>query len=153
MKRGAINKLPGRMSVAELQKLSKWRVAADHKRSKYGNRTFTCPKTGIVFDSEAEYERWCQLQLLQTLGQIKGLDRQVDIPLEVNGVHVCYYRADFVYYDNTTQTSIVEDCKGYRTDTYIIKAKLMQAVHGIKIYESKPQKLKKDRRRKLNKVH
>ena len=42
--------------------------------------------------------------------------------------------ADFTYYENGEY--VVEDCKGYRTDTYKLKKKLMLWVHGIRIKET-----------------
>lgn len=45
------------------------------------------------------------------------------------------YVADFVYADTETGSLVVEDTKGVKTKDYIIKRKLMYAVHGIKIKE------------------
>ena len=45
------------------------------------------------------------------------------------------YVADFVYTDAETGENIVEDAKGVRTKDYIIKRKLMLAVHSIKVKE------------------
>ena len=41
--------------------------------------------------------------------------------------------ADFVYYQDGKM--VVEDTKGFKTDAYIIKRKLMRYVHGIAIKE------------------
>ena len=49
--------------------------------------------------------------------------------------HEISYIADFVYQDARTGETIVEDSKGFRTDAYILKRKLMLWVHGIKITE------------------
>ena len=46
-----------------------------------------------------------------------------------------HYVADFVYTDNETGRTVVEDTKGVRTKEYIIKRKLMLYVHGIRIKE------------------
>lgn len=46
----------------------------------------------------------------------------------------CEYVADFVYKDGHGRT-VVEDAKGYRTDVYKLKKKLMLYVHGIEIME------------------
>ena len=45
------------------------------------------------------------------------------------------YVADFTYTDTETGENVVEDAKGMRTKDYIIKRKLMYAVHGIRIKE------------------
>lgn len=47
----------------------------------------------------------------------------------------CKYIADFVYTDNETGQTVVEDTKGMRTKDYIIKRKLMLYLHGIRIKE------------------
>jgi hypothetical protein len=47
----------------------------------------------------------------------------------------CSYIADFVYHDVKSGNLIVEDAKGFKTEKYIIKKKLMLWVHGIRIKE------------------
>ena len=104
-------------------------------RSKYGNRRITVG--GETFDSQREYQRWCELKLLERAGRISGLQRQVSfelIPKQV-GERACNYVADFVYRD-ADGTMVVEDAKGMKTDVYKIKKKLMLYVHGIQIKES-----------------
>ena len=109
--------------------------------SKYGNRKITAPD-GQVFDSVKEYHRWGCLRLLERAGKIHDLKRQVKyelIPFQYKSGKVvergCYYIADFVYKDSTGEL-VVEDCKGYKTEVYRIKKKLMLWVHGIKIKET-----------------
>ena len=58
---------------------------------------------GIVFDSKAEAQRWQQLKILEKVGQIGNLRRQVKYVLiptqKVNGKVIereCSYYADFV---------------------------------------------------------
>ena len=97
------------------------------------------------FDSKREYARWCELKLLERAGKISDLRRQIQFELipgayEIqNGRRVCVerpvkYIADFVYYEKGQR--IVEDCKGQRTQMYIIKRKLMLNRYGIKIRET-----------------
>ena len=106
---------------------------------------------GMVFDSQHEYERWLQLCLLQRAGKISDLQRQVAYELiptlrepdtigPRGGVkpgklleHGVKYTADFVYIQDGK--TVVEDAKGFRTDDYIIRRKLMLWIHGIKINE------------------
>lgn len=92
---------------------------------------------GEVFDSRKEYRRWCELKLLEKAGKIDGLCRQVSYELipKQDGERSCNYIADFIYF-NSDGKLVVEDCKGYRTDVYKIKKKLMLWVHGIRIYET-----------------
>ena len=120
---------------------------------KYGNKKITVD--GVTFDSKKEYLRWCELRLLERAGQIADLQRQVKyelIPAQYeeferystktgkrlkNGLRCvekeCSYIADFVYKQNGQ--TVVEDTKGYRTEAYIIKRKLMLHIHGIRIRE------------------
>lgn len=120
---------------------------------KYGNKKITVD--GVTFDSRKEYLRWCELCLLEKAGQIADLQRQVKyelIPAQYeeyerysqktgkrlkNGLRCvekeCSYIADFVYKQDGK--TIVEDTKGFKTEAYIIKRKLMLYVHGIRIHE------------------
>jgi hypothetical protein len=100
--------------------------------SKYGN--IKAEADGMTFDSKAERGRWMDLRLIEKVGDIAELRRQVVYPLDVNGVHICDYKADFTYLGK--DGLVVEDSKGYRTREYMMKAKLMLACHGIKILET-----------------
>lgn len=103
--------------------------------NKYGARKVEAPD-GQVFDSQKEYNRWCDLRLLERAGRISGLRRQVCYELipKQGTMRACSYIADFVYQEKGKL--VVEDCKGYRTEAYKIKKKLMLWVHGIRIKET-----------------
>lgn len=102
-------------------------------RSKYGAQKTTVD--GIEFDSKAEARRYGELRLLERAGKIKNLERQVRYDLEVNGVKIGFYKADFRYWDQASSQQIVEDVKGMRTPVFAIKAKLMKALHRVEIVE------------------
>lgn len=117
------------------------------KKPKYGSQKVTID--GITFDSVREGSRYRELKLLERAGKISNLRRQVKyllIPsqfedMTINGKEktvcverACYYVADFVYSEN--DKLVVEDCKGFKTDAYIIKRKLMLNVYGIRIRET-----------------
>ena len=104
-------------------------------RNKYGARKLTAPD-GQVFDSVKEFHRWGVLRLLERAGKVQNLQRQVKFELipKQDGERACTYVADFVYMENGKQ--VVEDCKGFKTDAYKMKRKLMLWVHGIKIKET-----------------
>lgn len=94
------------------------------------------------YDSKKEYYRAQQLKLWLKAGVISDLREQVVfllIPLQTNSEGIeekpVRYKADFVYLDNETGQTVVEDTKGFRTPEYIIKRKLMLMVHGITIKE------------------
>ena len=108
--------------------------------SKYHNRKITV--NGEKFDSKKEAHRYFELKLLEKVGEISRLNRQVPyllIPKQVdeNGKLLereCNYIADFEYYENGVK--VVEDVKGMRTADYRIKRKLMLLVYGIRIRET-----------------
>ena len=129
--------------------------------NKFGAVKVKDPATGYVFDSQAEYTRWCQLRLLERAGKIRCLQRQVPyelIPAQREESTEVYkagphkglpkpgaiiekavkYVADFVYID-VKGNKVVEDCKGCKKgaayDLFVIKRKLMLHVHGIKVEE------------------
>lgn len=102
------------------------------RRSKFGAKPTYLD--GHRFDSQAEAGRYHELKLLSKQGLIKNLELQPRYDFVVNRVRIGFYKADFRYVDAKGQT-IVEDVKGYRTDVYAIKAKLMKALHGIDVQE------------------
>ena len=108
---------------------------AKEKKSKYRNKIVKTEEG--VFKSEWEYERWCELKLLQRAWRITDLKKQVKFVLidKLEGQREMAYFADFAYYENGEY--IVEDTKSKptKTDTYKIKKKLMFERYGIKIRE------------------
>lgn len=103
-------------------------------------------------DSMAEACRARVLRSMEREGKIAGLRKQVRYelvpaqygtcgtdfkgrPVKVLLERAVAYVADFVYTDTATGEMVVEDVKGVRTREYVIKRKLMLAVHGIRIRE------------------
>lgn len=117
------------------------------QRPKYGNKKTVVD--GIEFDSLWEAKRYGQLKLLLAAGEISNLRLQVKFPILINGVKVCTYIADFVYIDLKktdvfgNAVEVVEDAKGFETETFRLKKKLMKAVYGVEIYLSRANKTKK----------
>lgn len=117
--------------------------------NKYKNKKVVID--GLVFDSKREAKRYGELLLLEKVGAITNLQRQVKyvlIPAQREpdtvgargGIHKgkliekeCAYFADFVYQQDGE--TVVEDTKGMRTTDYVIKRKLMLYRHGIRIRE------------------
>jgi len=106
---------------------------------------FNAKKTeidGIVFHSRKESVRYSQLKLYEKGGLISDLRLQVPyelIPkLVINGKteRAIKYVADFVYYDTVNKVEICEDSKGFKTDVYKLKYRLMKLIHGIDIKET-----------------
>lgn len=118
-----------------------------HAKSKYNARKVTID--GITFASAKEGRRYKELKLLERAGVIDNLKLQTKfllIPSQYDTVTIngkeksrcveraCVYIADFTYLENGAL--VVEDSKGYRTDEYRIKRKLMLERYGIRIRET-----------------
>lgn len=90
---------------------------------------------GIVFDSKKEAERYQSLRLLERCGAIKNLKRQIPFLLIEKSVYgrAVKYVADFVYEEDGVE--VVEDVKGYKTDVYKLKRRMMAEKYGIVIRE------------------
>lgn len=119
-------------------------------KAKYGNRKVKW--YGETFDSQHELDRYQQLLLLQKAGEITDLRRQVKyvlVPAQREPDTVGprggikkgaliererSYIADFVYKLPDGET-VVEDAKGFKTETYLLKRALMLWVHGIRVHE------------------
>ena len=114
-------------------------------KNKYHNKKIIID--GEKYDSMKEYQRWCELKLLERAGQIKDLKRQVKFvlfPAQYNKgkclERECAYFADFVYKDKFGH-EVVEDVKGYRDPNsagyakFVIKRKAMLYLHGIRVQE------------------
>lgn len=92
---------------------------------------------GIVFDSKRELQFWLSFALLLEHGKIEKLERQVKFPLYAwNGktlTKISSYVADFVVTEKGEKR--VYDAKGFKTPTYRMKAKWLEAQEGIRIIE------------------
>lgn len=101
-------------------------------RSKY--RAVRTTIDGITFASRAEARRYQELRLLEKAGTITDLELQPKFDLVVGGVKVCRYVGDFAYTARDGRP-VLEDVKGVKTAVYRLKAKLLWALHGIRITE------------------
>ena len=98
---------------------------------------------GIIFDSDPEVDRYRILREAQKRGLISSLELQkvfTLIPRQTEPVevkmktktkvveqfreHPVTYKADFVYFKDGKE--VVEDVKGYTTEDYILKRKMMR---------------------------
>ena len=90
---------------------------------------------GVKFASKKEANRYLQLKAFERVGLIKDLKLQVPyqiIPKSKYGRAIKYV-ADFVYYEDGQK--VVEDVKGFKTDVYKLKKRLMAEVYGIEVKE------------------
>ena len=115
------------------------------RKNKYGNKKNVY--NGIKFDSTKEKNRYIELKLLEKSGRIKNLElqpkflltetkRKSDYPYLDKTLRKMYYIADFKYI-NENGKIIVEDTKGFKTDTYIVKKKIFIEKYGkdLEFYE------------------
>lgn len=82
-----------------------------------------------VYDSRFEGQYAQELAIRKIAGEIKDWERQVKIPLDVNGYHICNYYIDFVVYHNDGTIEYME-CKGIPSDTWRLKWKLFEALYS-----------------------
>lgn len=99
---------------------------------------------GIKFPSKKEANRYLELLSASRLGLITELKVHPRWKIEVNGVFICSYTADFSYRERETGLLHVEDVKGYRTRDYKRVKRLMKAVYGIVIEEISKEGRKKE---------
>jgi hypothetical protein len=108
--------------------------------NKYRNKKVECD--GFMFDSTAEYIRYCQLKIMVRNKMIDRLSMQPEFKLFVAGQHVTTYIGDFQYVTldelGGWDRDVVEDVKGVSTREYVIKIKLAHALlanEGIEFAE------------------
>lgn len=127
-------------------------VGTPPTKSKYNNRKaeYYDPqlKETITFDSEKERDYYLILKDRLKRGEIKDLERQVSFEIQPafktpsgEKIQAITYKADFVFLEKNTDPEIalkyirrVIDVKGYKTDVYKLKKKLL-AYKGIYIEE------------------
>lgn len=107
--------------------------------SKYHNEKITYQ--GETFDSKKEFEYYLLLKDREKRGEIIDLQRQVPIEIQPGfimpdgkKIRPITYLADFVYTDAKTLERKVIDVKGFRTEVYNLKKKLL-AYQGVFIEE------------------
>ena len=121
-----------RLSEEDFRRL----IGESPKKSKYKNRKtdYYDPqlKETIKFDSEKERDYYLILKDREKKGEISELERQVTIEIQPSfiapggeKIQAITYKADFFYYDLKDQKDHIIDVKGYRTEIYKLKRKLL----------------------------
>lgn len=105
-------------------------------RNKYHNKKVVYD--GIKFDSKKEFTRYRELKILEQRNLIKDLELQVPFILFQKSKYgrVVKYVADFVYFDVEKNKKIVEDVKGFKTDVYKLKKRILAEKYDIEIFET-----------------
>tara|TARA_R100000654_G_scaffold2657_2_gene9756 strand:+ start:565 stop:930 length:366 start_codon:yes stop_codon:yes gene_type:complete len=91
---------------------------------------------GIIFDSAAEAKHYYHvLKPRVAAKEITNLKLQPEFKCEIRGKKICKYKADFSYFDKKKLgpdgqrgCQVVEDVKGFKTDIYRLKKKLVEAL-------------------------
>lgn len=99
--------------------------------SKYKNRRTN------GYDSKKEANYAVILRNLLTTGSITCLQEQIRYELlpAMGKNRAVHYVLDFMYRDGVDGKWHYVDVKGYKTEVYKLKKKMMLAVHGIEIEE------------------
>lgn len=126
-----------RMRIAVYWCLQCDRPAGEEKKrgQKTEMRCSNCGSKAHYFPSTGEHHRYAHLRMLQTVGEISELRLQPAFPIEINGIRVCTYRADFQYVDGRGKR-VIEDYKGNRDHTdnsSALRRKLAEAMYGISV--------------------
>lgn len=133
-----VRQTAAKQRLAELEQQSD---SAQPKESKYHAKPTEIQLDSgetVRFDSRKEAKRWEELQIMQQMGKIYDLRRQVKYELippqkaEGYSERGVYYIADFVYKQNGRE--VVEDTKSpitRKNPVFVIKRKLMLWRYGI----------------------
>jgi len=81
------------------------------------------------------------LTLLQRAGEIKAFDIQYKIPIEIDGRHITNHYVDFIVFKKGNITEFHE-VKGYATELWKLKRKLVEALYPNIAYIVKTEKPK-----------
>ena len=85
---------------------------------------------GISFASKKEKNRYLELELLKKAGEILFFLRQTPLHLPGNAKYYC----DFMCFWKDGSITF-EDVKGFKTDIYKLKKKIVEATYPINIIE------------------
>lgn len=92
------------------------------------------------YASKKEAKRGAELEMLQKTGAIYNLEKQKRFTLlpaypQRGFSHPLVYIADFTYMDSATECLRIEDVKGFKTEVYKIKRRLMAQLLHIEVTE------------------
>jgi len=118
--------------VARLSALEYRTLSPAAKPTKYRNRRVVID--GLSFDSQGEANYWFgTLKPMERAGEIFDLQRQVRIPLSVNGTAVCAMVVDYRWLDAGGAPHYADFKGAPATADWKLKAKLFKAIIGSEI--------------------
>lgn len=97
------------------------------KRNKFG--AIKTKVGDLWFDSKLEARWYQQLKFQEDIGLIEDLKTQEEFDIDVLGVPICKYRSDFTFKDTKTEKEVIADAKGYVTEVFKLKWKLMKVLY------------------------
>ena len=109
------------------------------KKAKYCNQKHEV--NGIKFDSKKEAEYYKTLMFRKQVGEVINIELQPKFPYEITYSandktykRKAFYKADFkvILADNTVQ---IIDVKGFKTETYKRKKRIIEALYDFVILE------------------
>ena len=83
---------------------------------------------GQLYESKFEANYAADLDLLIRAKKVISWERQVKIPLDINGYHITNYFIDFIVYRTDGITEYIE-CKGWPTEIWKMKWKMFEALY------------------------
>lgn len=124
---------PVRISAAEAAALLAKPRKGRYPRAAKADRTMD----GVVFDSAAEMRWFAELQLAERAGLIRNLERQVALPVSINGAPYCVYTADARWFDEHGECVVAEfkSVATQRDTAYRLRKRAAEIYYGIKIIE------------------
>lgn len=119
--------------------------------SKFKNKRYQLDGISFMSKAEAAYY-WFHIKPREKVGDINNLVLQPRIRCEIGGQKICDYIADFSFFDRQEEgqhgqrgCQVVIEVKGYKTDVYRLKIKLVHALYpGMKIKVIEAKDLKKE---------
>lgn len=125
----AVTVAPRNLSIAEVRKLMKQpRVRGVAAKE---DRTYN----GQVFHSKAECLYAFGLDMQKSAGAIHAWQSQVVMPIRLNGIHICNVMVDFGIKDTAISDWRYVEVKGFSTELFLLKKKLLLAMYPGLIYE------------------
>lgn len=117
--------------------MSKMSVAAFRalevpSRSKFGNKV--TEYKGVKYHSKKEAHYAMMLDALIKRGEVLSWQGQVSFPIVIGEAKICTYICDFVVEYSDGRQEVV-DVKGFKTDIYRLKKKLVEALFDVRIIE------------------
>lgn len=111
--------------------LSAARGHQNMKRSKYRNKKTEF--NGVMYASRLEAEYAALLAVRLKAGEIDYLETQKRFDAVINGKKCFAYIADFYFFDKVANRWRIVDVKGFETDVFKLKRKVIEALHGNEI--------------------